>query len=97
MKPSNLFLVDEDFAFISWVTKYLTEVGWAALPAVSIADAKRLIADEGVGIAALILNASLQGAADSVVWLHERQGQVRVIALARSSTSNRQAVVPRVS
>jgi DNA-binding response OmpR family regulator len=81
MKPANLLVVDEDFAFVIWVAEYLAEVGWAALPAVSIADAKRLIAREGVSIAALILNASLQGAADFVVWLQERQDQVRVIAL----------------
>jgi DNA-binding NtrC family response regulator len=81
MKPANLLVVDDDFGFGVWVAMRLTEVGWAALPAVSIADAKRLIADEGVGIAVLILNASLQGAADLVVWLHERQDQVRVIAL----------------
>jgi DNA-binding response OmpR family regulator len=81
MKPANLLVVDDDFGFGVWVAMRLTEVGWAALPAVSVADTKRLIADEGVGIAVLILNASLQGAADFVVWLHERQDQVRVIAL----------------
>jgi hypothetical protein len=81
MKPANLLVVDDDFGFGVWVAMRLTEAGWAALPAVSVPDAKRLIADEGVHIAALILNASLHGAADFVVWLHERQDQVRVIAL----------------
>ena len=101
MKPANLLVVDEDFAFVIWVAEYLAEVGWAALPAVSIADAKRLIADEGVSIAALILNASLQGAADFVDWVHERQDQVRVIALEGKGKDNQsprfqaQAFMPR--
>jgi DNA-binding NtrC family response regulator len=99
MKPANLLVVDDDFGFRVWVAMRLTEVGWAALPAVSIADAKRLIADEGVGIVVVILNASLQGAADFVVWLHERQDQVRVIALEgkdnQSPRFQAQAFIPR--
>jgi hypothetical protein len=74
-----VLLIDSDLGFVFWLGQTLAEVGYEAIPAKSIPDALKLVAELQLPVALLILRDSLPGAADLIAILQYAQKDLKVI------------------
>lgn len=85
MKPVVL-LLDRDLAFTFWLGRALDKAGYEALPARSIPDARKLIAETNLLPDAVIVDQTLRGGPDFLADLREKHPVLKVIGLVKDAS-----------
>ena len=83
---NNILLVDSDLGFIFWLGQILDEAGYEAVPAKSVSDGIKLLAEISIPIHLLILDPALPAAASLISILRQKEPNLKVIAVPKSQT-----------
>lgn len=76
----TVLIIDSDLGFVFWLGHGLDQAGYAAFPAQTAHDAKRLLDAMNVPINLLIINTGLRGAVDFVTALRRLNQDLKVVA-----------------
>src|SRR5450432_1014608 len=77
----TVIIIDSDLGFAFWLGHALDRAGQDSLPAASVAGAKSLLAELGVVVDLVVINAGALDAASFVADLRTTQPRCKVIAL----------------
>ena len=83
-RVKTVLIVDDDLGFVFWVGQALDRVGYNALPAKGVAEAKALIESFRIGIDLLMIGAALPDAAAFAAELLMRHTGVKILGLIES-------------
>ena len=81
----TVLIVDNDPGFMLWLGWALHEAGWEGLPAKCVNDAFVLLQNPNIRVDVLIVNFTLERAAELVEALRSKNPQLKVIALLSDS------------
>jgi hypothetical protein len=77
----TVIIVENDLGFAFWLGHALDGAGYNALPAVSVTAANDLVAELGIVVDLVVINAGVAGAAAFIASLRADRPACRVIAL----------------
>ena len=77
----TVIIVENDLGFAFWLGHTLDGAGYNALPAVSVAAANSLVAELGIAVDLVVINACVADAASFISNLRAARPACRVIAL----------------
>lgn len=84
-RVKTVLIVDDDLGFVFWLGQALDRVGYNALPAKGVAEAKSLIESFRVRVDLLMIGAALPGAAEFAADLVKEDGGVKIVGLAEGN------------
>jgi ActR/RegA family two-component response regulator len=77
---ATILILDDDLGFVLWLGQTLASPEFRPFPALSVAEAKKLIRQLSAGVDILIVNPELKGAVGFARDLRKQQRQLRLIA-----------------
>ena len=77
---ATVLILDDDLGFVFWVAQALTSAGFASIPAQSVAEAKRLLAQFKVKLDIVILSPAISGGFEFIGELRAENSQLGVVA-----------------
>jgi hypothetical protein len=96
----TVFVVDSDIGFILWLGRILGDAGVGAIPATNTSEAWGLVTQLKPDIDLVIINPSLDGAADLIQTLRQARGNFKILAVVNDDEEigtkvQADAVIPR--